>query len=61
MPVQPPTLRQVPKDPDPRAPRSCLVCGSPRAWFGYGPPGWPNPFYVCAQHRLDPTTPTSAP
>jgi hypothetical protein len=43
--------RPLPDVPDPRQPRSCTFCGSPRAWFGYGPPLTPKMTWVCREHR----------
>jgi hypothetical protein len=31
--------------------RRCAFCGSPRAWFGYGPPLVRTPFWTCGDHR----------
>jgi len=31
----------------------CFVCSSNKAWFGYGPPGWPAQVWSCASHRWE--------
>jgi hypothetical protein len=38
--------------------RSCLVCGSPRAYFGFGPPLVPKLVWACLAHRanIDPVS-----
>jgi Competence protein CoiA-like family len=33
--------------------RSCVVCGSLRAWFGFGPPLTRTEVWACREHRQD--------
>jgi hypothetical protein len=46
-----PRPRPLPEAPDPLAPRSCASCGSPLAWFGFGPPLTPKFIWACREHR----------
>jgi len=33
--------------------RRCVVCGSSKAWFGFGPPLVPKQVWTCRTHRAD--------